>query len=97
MTEQAESNGQAAAAPEPLLAGHLVIYEDAIAFRADGSESVIVRAAMPQMVQALSEVLSEGDGGILAKVLAGDIRAALGSIPGGPLAMARAIAGIGGS
>ena len=62
--------------PVPVLAGHLVIYGDAIPFRADDGTRV-VRVAARIMVAELVALLSEGDGGRLAPMLAGNFRAML--------------------
>jgi hypothetical protein len=66
--------------PVPVLAGHLVIYGDAIAFRADGSDTPVVRVAARMMATELAALLSPGDGGRLAPMLAGDFRAMLGGM-----------------
>jgi hypothetical protein len=68
-----ESNGSAP--PAAVLAGHLVLYPDAVAFRPDGApdEAVIVRPLIPMARDQLVELLSPGDGGMLASVMNGQL------------------------
>ena len=58
-----------------MLAGHLVIYDGMVAFRPDGGgdDDVINRPIIPMGRDALLELLSPGDGGMLATVMNGQI------------------------
>jgi hypothetical protein len=69
------SDGNGTAPPESVLAGHLVLYPDAVAFRPDGGgdETVIIRPLIPMARDQLVELLSPGDGGMLAAVMNGQI------------------------
>lgn len=82
------------APPVPRLAGHLVIYDDAIAFRPDGGtdDQVIVRPVIGIARDHMAELLSPGPGGLLAAVLAGDGASMLKSM-GGPKAALKALSG----
>lgn len=59
--------------PQPVLAGHLVLYPDAIAFRPDGGtdEEVIVRPVLAMAKDSLVALFSPGPGGLLASILDG--------------------------
>jgi hypothetical protein len=61
--------------PQPVLAGHLVIYPDAIAFRREGGQDgdVVVRPIIPVAREQLMDLLSPGEGGILAPVMNGQL------------------------
>jgi hypothetical protein len=61
--------------PMPVLAGHLVLYPDAVAFRPDGGtdEQVIVRPVIQLAGEHLAQLFTPGDGGLLAAVLCGNL------------------------
>jgi len=65
--------GNGSAGPVPVLAGHLVIYGDAVAFRPDGADQVVVRPLISMARDQLCELLSEGDGGMLASIMNGQL------------------------
>ena len=64
---------EAAADPVPVLAGHLVIYADAVAFRADGGDEVVVRPVIELASGHLVQLFTPGEGGLLAGVLSGNL------------------------
>ena len=70
-----DGNGAAPAVPDVVLAGHLVVYPDAVAFRPEGGgdEDVIVRPLIPMARDQLIELLSPGEGGMLATIMNGQI------------------------
>jgi hypothetical protein len=69
------SDANGSTPPAAVLAGHLVLYPDAVAFRPDGAgdEAVIVRPLIPMARDQLVELLSPGEGGMLAAVMNGQI------------------------
>lgn len=72
-----------ASSPVPVIAGHLVIYEDGVmAFRRDGTEDV-THPPLPPMVMPL-----------LVKLLAGE-QLTLGDVPGGMRGKVKAMMGRG--
>jgi hypothetical protein len=85
-----ESNGGPPAEPVPVLAGHLVIYPDAIAFRADGAETIVARALDSRVAGPLTDLFTEGDGGVLAALIAGDMSKLMGMMPGGMMGAIKA-------
>jgi len=79
MTEQAESNGQAAAAPEPIQRGRYSIYEAddggyVLAWQPDGSEET-GRRHIPGWLVKMAEAQAAGEGGVMDKV-----KAAIGGV-----------------
>lgn len=69
------TDGNGSAPPDPVMSGHLVLYPDAVAFRPEGGtdDDVIVRPLIPMALSQLVELLSPGDGGMLATVMNGQI------------------------
>lgn len=62
--------------PAPVLAGHLVIYDDAVAFRPDDApedSAPVVRPLISMARDQLLELLTPGDGGMLATIMNGQI------------------------
>jgi hypothetical protein len=69
------TDGNGADPPDVVLAGHLVLYPDMLAFRPDGgdNDTVIYRPLTPPAPDLLAQLLSAGDGGMLATVIAGKL------------------------
>lgn len=67
------TDGNGAEPIPAILAGHLVLHDDALGFTPDGTEDTIWRPIISMARDQLVELLSPGEGGMLAPVMNGQI------------------------